>query len=152
MAGEFGRSAYKTVATVMDATSLASILTGSTSGYGAEQDNSANRYEFADVVISLGSMNVTSATAYLELYVVGSPDGTNYPDVGTASASPGAGNRNYLVGTVAFSVLNAAQRQILKNVPLPPSKYKVFVRNQLGVTTASTSSVVEFYPWNRAYS
>lgn len=153
MAFEIKWTAYKAAAAeALDGANLNSLATGCSAAAGeagdtiAEIDNSGNLYQYADFFVSLASLNIASATAYvlLSLIPVGN-DGSTYPyhAVDHATAANNKVPAHYSVGTIAFAVLNGAQEQVLQRVVLPPTKFRVVITNQLGVSLAASGNTVK---------
>lgn len=122
-------------------TELNSLANGSMTALSAEVDNSTNKYLYADVEVALASINPTGAPT-VDLYLVPTVDGTNYPEFDTG-ASPTAIVLNYLVATLNIKTGSAAHRAIARMIPIPPGKYKWALRNATGVSLAASGSTVK---------
>lgn len=153
MPGNITLSGYPGAASTVLSTDLNGLTSNNVSALSAEQDNSTNKYLYTDVEVYLDTINVSSTTAEVRVYLVPCVDGANYPEFDTGTTSPGAHNNNYYVGTVRIKASNAAHRGVLRQVPLPPGKYKWAVRNVTGVALASTnSSTVKTRDYTDAYT
>jgi hypothetical protein len=145
---EFTLSGYKVAAATALTTDLNSLANGSTSALSAEIDNSTTKYLYADMELYLASLTPT-AGGFVALYLVPSVDGTNYPLFDTG-ASPGAANNNYFVGSFSTKAAAAAQRIAMREIQLPPGKYKLAVYNGAGVALAASGNTLSWRPYNTA--
>lgn len=111
-----------------------------------EVDNSTNLYMFADVDIVLGSAAFTGTDSGIEVYLIPSVDGTNYPTWTGNGTSDEQENNPYFVGFVPTTGTTAAQRAVLRDVELPSGKYKWAFRNRGNVTLASSGNSASWRP------
>lgn len=112
-----------------------------------EIDNSTNKYAHADLRVSLASITPTGADAGLEIYLIPSVDGTNYPDWTGNSTSDQQQNQLFYVGFVPLSTAAAAKSGVLIGVALPNGKYKLGVRNRANVSLAADAGDIYWRPW-----
>jgi hypothetical protein len=108
-------------------------------------DNTSGLYLFADVEWHNASLGYTpSAGAVIELYLIRQLlDGTaNYED-GDDSVAPPAAN---LVGVFNIRASTSAQTHILRQIPIPPDKFKWLVINRTGGTLPSSGNTVRHKP------
>jgi hypothetical protein len=145
---EFTLSGYKVAIATALTTDLNSLANGSTSALSAEIDNSTTKYLYADMELNLASLTPT-AGGYVALYLVPTIDGTNYPLFDTG-ASPGTANNNYFVGSFSTKAAAAAQRIAMREIQLPPGKYKLAVYNGAGVALAASGNTLSWRPYNTA--
>lgn len=111
-----------------------------------EIENSTNLYPFADVEIVLSSAAFTGGDSGVEVYLVPSVDGTNYPTwTGNGTADEQENNPHY-VGFVPTTGTTAAQRAVIRDVELPNGKYKWGFRNRGNVSTAASGNSATFRP------
>lgn len=135
-------TAYNT-ADDIGGTAFNSLADGS-GAISSEVDNSTGLYQFADLEVTMGTA-VTSVglDARIDVYLVPTYDGTNYPTPGGASTFTGSqyiGSISSVetVGTVAVtSYTNGTLRSIL----LPPTKFKIGLVNELGASMATSVTV-----------
>lgn len=119
-------------------------LANASRALSSEINNASGLYLFDDVQLSLGAFGSTpSAGGVVELYIVAALDGTNYED-GNASTDPPIAN---LVGVFNIRASTAAQIHTLRQIPIPPVKYKYLVINKTGQTfnaSGNTLKVVSY--------
>lgn len=106
-----------------------------------EFDNSTNKYAFADVYLDLGSAAFTGSDSGIEIYLVPSVDGTNYPNWTENSTSDAQSNTIHFVGFVTTTGATAAQKLVLARVPLYNGKQKWAFRNRGNVTLNATNTL-----------
>ncbi len=87
-----------------------------------------------------------SAGRSVELYFILAADGTNY-EYGDDSAAPPDGA---FVGAFALSVVSTAQRITLRNIVLPPCKFKPLILNSSGqaMTNTDNENVLSYRTYN----
>jgi len=114
----------------------------------SDEINNSLGYMFADFEFNLGSAVFPAATDNaIELYIIPSVDGTNYPDwTGGGTINDEQENNQYFVGSVTILQGTAAFRGALRGVELPPGKYKIGIRNRAGVTLNATNTL-KWRPW-----
>jgi len=107
-------------------------------------DNSTGLDTVIDFELYLAEQaSARSAGACVDIYLVSSIDGTNYP--GPAIGEPSI---NTIVGSFAFSAAVDAERDVIKNITLSPGLHKVYIKNRTGQTFASASNTLKY----RVYS
>lgn len=150
MAGNIQWSGYRTTETSVATTELDTITSGNVTALSAEIDNTSNKQPLADFELSLGSANVTSATAYVALFIVQTVDGTNYPDWTSGAYANYHGQ--YWVGNFLVKASNAAHTAHMRGVALPTGKFKIAFGNFTGVNTASSSNGCTMRDYADAYT
>jgi len=101
----------------------------------SEIDNSSGLYMFGDLEITQGGAVTSSGLdARIDVYLVPTYDGTNYPVPGgaatfTGSQFVGAISSVETVGTVAVTSFTNGT---LRGIMLPPCKFKIGASNELG--------------------
>lgn len=135
-------TAYNTADNI-GGTAFNSLADGS-GAISSEVDNSTGLYQFADLEVTMGSAVTSSGLdARIDVYLVPTYDGTNYPTPGgattfTGSQYVGSISSVETVGTVAVTnYTNGTLRQIL----LPPTKFKIGLVNELGASFNSSVTV-----------
>lgn len=143
-------SGYKAAATAVVFTGatqdLDSLADNEWTSLSDEIDNSSNLYAYADLEVVLGSAAFTGADSELEIFLVPSVDGTNYPDWTDNVTTEEQENEAHYVGAVRTSGATAAQRLVLRSVELPNGKYKYGFRNRTGVALAASGNTVKWRP------
>ena len=110
----------------------------------SEIDNTSYVYLFNDVELYTSTLGYTpTAGAAVELYLVEALDGTNYED-GDASIDPPAAN---LVGVFNIRISTAIQRHVMRQIPIPPAKYKYVVINKIGTSMAASGNTLKVVPF-----
>lgn len=109
-------------------------------------DNSSNLYVMVDLEIVLGSAAFTGADSALEIYIVQSVDGSNYADwTGNVTTDQQQQNK-YFVDSAITSGTTAAQRLVIRDVPVPSGLYKYGFRSRLNVTAAASGNTIKWRP------
>lgn len=116
---------------------------------GAEYDNSSGLYLYGlfELNVTFGS-NPTAGNT-VDLYLIPAPDGTNYDDAVTG-ASGTAPITTYVGGFPLRAVTTAQKVPLgigLTLVNLPPTKFKVAVKNGSGQAFPSSGSTVKLIPY-----
>lgn len=111
-----------------------------------EQDNSTDLYLFDDVEWKNASLGYTpTAGAVFELYCVSIElDGAGYEDGEDGAIDPPASN---LVGVFNIRASTAAQVHILRQIPIPPAKFKYVIINKTGGTLPSSGNTLRRVPY-----
>lgn len=120
-------------------TEMNSLGNNTLSALGTEYDNSSNRYPFADFELVLGSLTPTSG-GFVSLYLAPELDGSNYPDAKRESMQ-------MYIGGFSLDTAAAGKRTTIKGVQLPPSKFKVYVDNQAGVSLNASGNTVKGFAY-----
>lgn len=136
-------TAYNT-ADDIGGTAFNSLADGS-GAISSEIDNSSSLYRWGDLEVTMGgSVTSSGLDARIDIYLIPTYDGTNYPTPGgtgstfTATQFQGSISSVETVGTVAVtSYTNGTLRQIL----LPPTKFKIGGVNELGASFNSSVTV-----------
>lgn len=145
------RSGYLASASTISWTSgqtLDSLTDNEYTDLSDEIDNSTNKYMFADVEIVLASAAYTGTDSGVEVYVVPSLDGTNYPTWTGSVTTDEQSNNNYFVGFVSTTGTTSGQRMVLRNVELPSGKYKFAFRSRLNVASAASGNSASWRPYS----
>lgn len=111
----------------------------------SEINNSTSSYLFNDAELYLAAPgSAPSSGAVVELYIIQALDGTNYED-GDASTDPPATN---LVGVFQITASATAQRRTIRNITIPPTKFKYVLINKTGVTLAASGNILKIAPYS----
>ena len=127
---------------------LASLGDGEWTNLSDEIDNSTNKYALVDLYLDLASAAFTSSG--VEIYLVPSVDGTTYPTWTGNVSTEEPENQTHFVGSMNTTESTAVQDTILRNVVLPPGKYKWGVRNQTGIAFAASGNTLYWRPHSLA--
>lgn len=111
-----------------------------------EIDNSTNKYPFADFELALGSAAFTGSDSAVEVYIVPSVDGTNYPNWTGNVTTDEQENARYFVDSMTTSGATAAQRITGRDFALPQGKFKFGFRNRGNVTLAASGNSFKWRP------
>ena len=113
-----------------------------------EIDNGVSgvRWPLADFELALGSAAFTGTDSAVAMYILPSIDGTNFPDWTGDGITDEQENEQYYAGSFVTSGANAAQVLMLRNVQLPPGKFKIGVRNLSGVALAASGNALSYSP------
>lgn len=114
-----------------------------------EVDNTTNLYAFADLELVLGSAAFTGTDAGMEIYIIPTVDGTNYPDWTGNSTSDAPEQMGYFVAFLPLKAATAAKRVVSSSqadISLPQGKYKWGARNRGNVTLAGSGNTLSFRP------
>jgi hypothetical protein len=121
-------------------TILDSLGDGTLSGASTEFDNSSFLDPHAVVEINLGSLNPVTP-AYLQLFMIKAPDGTNYEEAPVINGT----DRNTLIDTIPVPAGSGTKRVTSRPILLPPFPVKFYVGNKLGVAMASSGNTIDVY-------
>lgn len=114
-----------------------------------EIDNSTNKYPFADLDIALGSAAFTGVDCGIEVYIVPTVDGTNYPDWTGNSASDAPEQTHYFAAFLPIKASTSAKRVVSSSqaaVELPQGKFKFGIRSRANVALASSGNTLYWRP------
>ena len=112
-----------------------------------EIDNGTNLYEMVDLRIVIASAAfITPADCGMEIYLIPTVDGTNYPTWTGNTTTDQVHNNPYYVGYVPFTGTTAAQAGVLTGIPLPNGKYKWAARNRGNVAFAASGNTIYWRP------
>lgn len=112
----------------------------------SEIDNSSDLYLFDDVEWVNGTWGGSPVSgAVIELYaVLQELDGVGYEDGEDGTAEPPSSN---LVGVFNIRATTSAQVHILRQVPIPPQKFKYVIINRTGQTTNASGNTLKRQPY-----
>lgn len=125
-------------------TELNSLAAGSWTNAGTEVDNSTNNDKYGWFELAFTFATSPAAGAFLTIYIVTAMDGTTYAD-GSSSVDPGP---EMAVLNVTARAVNTAQNKQYGPVILPPSKFKIIVKNNGSTALASSGNTVKLYTDN----
>ena len=126
---------------------LASLADNEYADWSDEIDNSTNLYMFADIRAVIASAAFTTpADCGIELYLIPTVDGTNYPTWTGNTATDTRHNEQFFVGYIPFTGTTAAQAGVFMNVELPNGKYRWAARNRGNVAFAASGNTLYWRP------
>ncbi len=108
-------------------------------------DNSSSKYAMADFYLDLASVAYT-AEGTINLYILPTVDGTNYPTWTGNTATAQDENEQYHVGSMTTPDATSVFDGVVRNVVLPVGKFKVAVKNDSGVTLGSSGNTLYYRP------
>lgn len=114
-----------------------------------EIDNSTNKYALADLDLALGSAAFTGADSGIEVYIVPTVDGTNYPDWSGNATTDAPEQSHYFVAFLPLKAATAARRVVSSSqspVALPNGKFKFGLRSRANVALAGSGNTLYFRP------
>lgn len=111
-----------------------------------EIDNSTNKYFQVDLRLVIASAAFTGADSGIEIFLIPTVDGTNYPTWGGNTTTDQQANTPFFVGFVPFTGTTAAQAGVLRGVELPQGKYKWAARNRGNVSLAGSGNTIYWRP------
>lgn len=112
-----------------------------------EIDNSTNLYEMVDLRFVIASAAfITPADCGMELFLIPTEDGTNYPTWTGNTTTDQVHNNLFYVGFAPFTGTTAAQASVIRDILLPNGKYKWAVRNRGNVSLAGSGNTIYWRP------
>lgn len=136
---------YRGVTTVMS-TELNSLGASSGKAISSAIDNSDPMLAldlFDNLELAVDFVTAPTAGTVIEVYLLPSVDGTNYPD-GSTSILPQA---SLYVGGFVVRNDTAAQRMVLRGIPLPPGLFKYLVQNTTNQAFPASGSTLKRNPF-----
>lgn len=114
-----------------------------------EVNNTTDLYAFADLDLVLGSAAFTGADSGIEVYIVPTVDGTNYPDWTGNSTSDAPEQGQYFTTFLPLKASTSAKRVVSSSsaaIELPQGKFKFGLRSRANVTLAGSGNTLYFRP------
>lgn len=114
-----------------------------------EVDNSANKYAFAVLDVTLGSAAFSGSDSGLEVYIIPTVDGTTYPDWSGNATADAPEQSHYFVAFLPLKAATAAKRVVSSSqgaIELPQGKFKFGMRNRGNVTLAASGNTLAWRP------
>jgi hypothetical protein len=126
---------------------LNSLADNEYTNWSDEIDNSTNLYAMADIRVVIASAAfITPADCGIEIFLIPTVDGTNYPTWTGDTATDQVHNNPFFVGYVPFTGTTAAQAGVLIGVDLPNGKYRWAARNRGNVALAGSGNTIYWRP------
>ena len=114
-----------------------------------EVDNSTDKYAFAQLDLVLGSAAFTGTDAGIEVYIVPTVDGTNYPDWSGNATTDAPEQSHYFVALLPLKASTSAKRVVSSSqgpIELPQGKFRFGIRNRGNVTLAGSGNTLYWRP------
>lgn len=114
-----------------------------------EIDNTTNKYAFVALELVLGSAAFTGTDSGIEVYIVQTIDGTNYPDWTGNTTTDAPENAFYYVTWLPIKASTSAKRLATgsqTDIAVPQGKYKYALRSRANVTLASSGNTLSWRP------
>jgi len=109
-----------------------------------EINNSSGLYLFNDVELFLNTNDQTPQYgSVVELYLLSAINNTNFED-GSVSINPSPSS---LVGVFNIMPSSSSQRQTLKQITIPPCKYKYLLINKTGAAMPPNNNTLKIVPY-----
>lgn len=117
-------------------TELNSLANNANSALSAAIDNTTALDLYCDLTFTVATQGAArSAGALIHVYLVPALDGTNYDATHEVTAE--------LCKTFGLDASTTARQSTVRDVPVPPGLYKLFVRNVTGQALASSGNILE---------
>lgn len=128
-------------------TQLNTLTNGSLCSAGSAYDNTSNLDRWGWVEFAGGGSITPTAGAYISVYIVTAPGGTNYDDA-ASSTNPGT---HQLVAVLSVQT-GAHTVRAISAVPfaLPPTLFKFVLKNGTGVSLTASGNTLTLYTGNEA--
>ncbi len=126
--------------------SLNSLTDNEYTDLADEVDNSSNKYPWVDFDIVLASAAFTGTDSGIEVFIIPSQDGTNYPTWTGNGTADEQENAPFARGFGPTTGTTAAQRMVIERVPLPSGKWRAAFRSRCNVTLAASGNSATWRP------
>lgn len=122
-------------------TGLNSLANATMSAASSTISNQTNLDIYVDIEVVLASLS-PAAGAHVDLYILESIDGTNFP--AQSDADLRLTTTQLLVSIPIGTTATTAQRVAVRNVVIPPGAFQIKLDNQSGVALNASGNTVKF--------
>lgn len=128
---------YTDSATSALTTGLDSLPNNTNSAESSEIDNTTGLELFVDLELNLAAQGSARSTgAYVSVFMTVAFDGTNYTRANEITAR--------WLCDFPLDAATTATRAVVVDVPIPPAKFKLFVRNATGQAFAASGNTLRY--------
>lgn len=106
--------------------------------------NATDKNRWAEFELNATFAVAPTAGGFCSLYAIPALDGTNYSD-GDASIQP---PETMLVGVFPVRAVTSAQRVHLRAIALPPTNFKLVLRNESGQAMTASGHTLKYRTYN----
>lgn len=126
-------------------TELNALADGTLSAASGAVNNDSNLDMLGDLELVLASLS-PGANPYIDIFIAESVDGTNYPTPSAADARLQLAMKlcTFFLGVTAAT----AQRITVREIKLPPAKFKVYLDPHAGVALGATGNTLKLLSYN----
>lgn len=111
-----------------------------------EIENSTDRHLRVDLRFVIASAAFTGVDSGMEVFLVRSVNGTDYPTWTGNGTTDRQENRPFLRDFVPFTGTTGAQAPVAEAIDLPPGKYRWAFRNRGNVSLAASGNFIYWRP------
>lgn len=134
-------SAYAAAIASALTTELNSLANNTNTAASAEIDNTTDLNLYHDLTLTVAAQgSARSAGATVTVYLIMALDGTNYDDVNETTAEVAA--------VFPLDAATTARQATRRDIPVPPGKFKYFIRNTTGQALAASGNLLEYRAHN----
>lgn len=134
-------SAYTASIASILTTELNSLANSSNTAASSEIDNTTDLNLYHDLTLTVAAQgSARSAGATITVYLIMALDGTNYDDVDATTAEVAA--------VFPLDAATTARQATRRDIPIPPGKFKYFIRNSTGQALAASGNLLEYRAHN----
>lgn len=135
-------SGYTAAAVTALTTELDGLANNTNSAASAAFDNATEKAIWHDLELAVTFGTAPADNSPVELYLLPSVDGTNYPDGGgTVTPRP-----NLLAGVFFMRNITTAQRHVVQRIEVPPGLFKYVLRNASGQAFSASGHTLKYRP------